>query len=707
MGNATGAPFRVMIAAGQYRMTNSINGYPPGWPTPPVSALKEPTQPCALIAYGGRVEHSTMKDIASFPVSKDGTHTNCYVIAGCEGARRVFNRLTTDVYGNFTELTGAADLASCNSTPNSWVQSGSSLYIHRSDGVAPTFGNTLTLQNTYTASFLTCTTDLYIEGIDFYGGNAGGLHLDPLSTRNVALVDCSFKFAGTSTVAISGLRVRRVSGLVLVDRCEAEANTSDGFNFHGDGGVTYVLTTQCRAIDNGRNGTSSCNAWTTHDDVVAADVGGDYGPGTDGAVVHAIETTKTWMLGTRAWRSAISGTSANSAFKVSNTGIMWLEHCQAYAESGSMPALYIQSAAAVMTNLSSQIFTGIVTQEGGTTYVTGTSEHPLTYPRNVLYAVANPTTGDDVLDGYLIGSRWFNIATSDAFVAASTSAGAAVWRPMPRNADVQIFTSSGTWTKPAWAVTGTEASTVILVGAGGGGGGGGRYGAGVATFGGGGGGSGGLTVATVATVDLAGTVTVTIGAAGAAGVSAGSDSSAGGAGGTGGTTTFGSWRAVGGGGGAQGTSSTGAGGSAGTGGLGGGAGGAGGGSSGTGVASTGSIGVMAGGGGGGGGITTGDAAQNGGAGGTPGSIASYGGAAGVAGGAAPSSGTTGLLGWIPLSGGGGGGGGGGASSGAGVAGAAGSGYGAGGGGGGGSRNGNASGAGGAGGAGYCVVITRR
>ena len=89
---------------------------------------------------------------------------------------------------------------------------------------------------------------------------------------------------------------------------------------------------------------------------------------------------------------------------------------------------------------------------------------------------------------------------------------------------VQVFTASGTWTKPA----GITAVIVELVG--GGGGGGGNTTANTASNGGGG---GGYSRKRILSAALGATETVTIGAAGAAGLATGGD------GGTGGTTLFG------------------------------------------------------------------------------------------------------------------------------------------------------------------------
>lgn len=134
-------------------------------------------------------------------------------------------------------------------------------------------------------------------------------------------------------------------------------------------------------------------------------------------------------------------------------------------------------------------------------------------------------------------------------------------------ADVQVFTASGTWTRPAGAIF----TVVEVQGGGGGGGGAASTGAGAASCGGGGGGGefarGAFSAATTGTSQA-----VTVGPGGTTGPAGGTGT---GQAGTGGTSSFGALvTAIGGAGGDGGSSSTtnfagGVGGLGGTGGTGG------------------------------------------------------------------------------------------------------------------------------------------
>lgn len=263
---------------------------------------------------------------------------------------------------------------------------------------------------------------------------------------------------------------------------------------------------------------------------------------------------------------------------------------------------------------------------------------------------------------------------------------------------VDVYTASTTWTRPAWART----VTVTAIAAGGGGGSGRRGAAGTARIGGLGGAGGMFATHEFRASDLGATESVTVGAGGPGGAGQTTDDTNGNDGGAGGNSSFGSWLlSRGGPGGIGGGTSNSANYAKGFGAPA---------FSGNGCANTVTADQPARGGGGGGnagGVTSGNVAGNG--------------AAGISGSAAYAPGTTGGSGGTPGSpaagagsavtagqpfGGAGGGGGAGQSSAAGGAGGAGGKYGGGGGAGGGSVNGFASGVGGAGADGIVVVVSK-
>lgn len=72
--------------------------------------------------------------------------------------------------------------------------------------------------------------------------------------------------------------------------------------------------------------------------------------------------------------------------------------------------------------------------------------------KNNYAATAAPTTGDDLNDGYAIGSRWIDITNDRAYVAVDVTVGAAVWKEMSFPSSVaQNFGLTGILT-----VTGSE-----------------------------------------------------------------------------------------------------------------------------------------------------------------------------------------------------------------------------------------------------------
>lgn len=367
--------------------------------------------------------------------------------------------------------------------------------------------------------------------------------------------------------------------------------------------------------------------------------------------------------------------------------------------SGSLPFILTRSSdynQAVEINIDDIVPIMLGTQLANTFWlqkstVTAVGTSPITFASSTLGGILPIAKG---------GTGATDAATARTNLSAATFA------------DVQIFTSNQTWTKP----TGAKFVNIQLLGGGGGGGSGRKDStSGVNTYGGGGGGGGSWININVPASVLAATESVVVGAGGAGASAVSTDVTSGSAGTDGGTTSFtinastaNSIKAFGGIGGGGGSTTTGAGGAgivnANSGSSGGAPSGA---AYGNPVAAT-NIAQFGGpGGSGGGGVGTTNAASNGGYGGRSNTWDKVGGAQGLADSGANAGGgnnypvaSTGVL----LTGTGGGGGGGGVSV-VGGSGGLGGFPAAGGGGGGGTRSGATSGAGGNGGAGVAIITT--
>jgi hypothetical protein len=309
-GNATGAPYRVIVKAGQYSgAAFTSNG------------TVEPTRPCAIIGWGGPVRYRAGNWTQTWTLDQGTTYR-----ATVTTVMRVFRSDLPTPEGLMTELTLAADLAVCRATVGTWFKAaGDVLYVNI--GKVPKVTDIVPMRAFHGARFMTHVNDLYLENIHCEGGISGALHCDAISTRTIVGVNCSFRYSSPSTTApvpLDAVQIRRVNGLVAFFDSDASSGARDGWNFHDDANpVMRVLLVNCTSFRNGALSATSCNAFATHDAVVATVIGGRFGLSRNGTEVHTIENTRTWMLGSVVTARDIDGTS--TAYKVSNAAMLWLE----------------------------------------------------------------------------------------------------------------------------------------------------------------------------------------------------------------------------------------------------------------------------------------------------------------------------------------------------------------------------------------------
>ena len=323
IGNATGKSYRILVKAGTYDMYEGISA--PASTSAGGSgglANARTTQPCSIIAYGGRVTHSC------HATQTWSLYSGTTYQATSSSTGWVINLSSNDVDGVAgVPLTYASSIANCVATAGSWHESGGVTYVNRLDGAAVTNANTRILGWLNNAVFDSTTKDLYIENFDFMGGRYAALDcgdLTTMGTANTVVKNCTMKFAGKPTLEAPAFTVNRRSGFHLLIGCTARRGSTDGFNFHSNLGTCVSMTYNCVATNNGYYSGTSCNAHTGHEDCLGIDINGTY-TGGNGGTFHWVQTSKVWVF-----NSNISGSTQSpnpEEAKCSNTTKMWLENC--------------------------------------------------------------------------------------------------------------------------------------------------------------------------------------------------------------------------------------------------------------------------------------------------------------------------------------------------------------------------------------------
>lgn len=347
-GNATGAPYRVIVKAGQYEESAFTR-----------NGNDEPNQPVAILGWGGPVRYRTG------PFSVNWSDAGGSYSAPVSAVKRVFRTDVLSSDGYFTELVAAPDLVSYQATLGTWFLDGGT--VHVNIGNQPTSEGIALIRGFHGARFMTHAADMYLENIHCEGGSTGALHLDPTSTRNIIGVNCSFRYSAPSnpSAPLDAVRVRRTNGLVAFFDCDASIGAKDGWSFHEDGTVgMHVLLQNCTGVRNGIDPATSCNGFTAHDGIRSIVLGGTFGHSRNGTEVHCIQSTQSWLVGVLAMARDIDGTSV--AFKCSNQASMWLQNTQADAAGSTLNYAIEANAGDVFTRAHVDIAGTYATSVGGT-----------------------------------------------------------------------------------------------------------------------------------------------------------------------------------------------------------------------------------------------------------------------------------------------------------------------------------------------------
>lgn len=230
---------------------------------------------------------------------------------------------------NKQSLKKVNSISEVDSTDSSWYTDNTKVYVNcgfvPDELIAPILkGSSIQFNN--------ILTDLYIENVNFIGGN-NVLQIDLVQNNNLYLKNVSLSFGN---YLYNGLTVTGGKN-VIVQNCQAYNNGYDGFNYHvgKDQSLPLITEINCMAFENGSDkGTSgfkSNNGTTTHDGITSIRVNGVYARNDGGNVADVNEGTKSWNIGCSAFESY-----QGKDFQTASGSDMWLENCIAYGSENSI-----------------------------------------------------------------------------------------------------------------------------------------------------------------------------------------------------------------------------------------------------------------------------------------------------------------------------------------------------------------------------------
>lgn len=231
-----------------------------------------------------------------------------------------------DVPSMFDRLGQRLSVAEVGATASSWFHDGTILYVRLADNRAPDILLVKVVAVANCRAGGTDNTTVFLEGIDFVGGN-GVVNFSVANAAHTGRLYAKHCSAQGARPASNGFMVTGLITTRLVN-CGAYNNGVDGFNYHGFSlpGTTSspdFIEVGCVARGNGTVAGTSDNASTSHENTRGIRIGCTYINSGDRALID-INTTKTWNAGCFIGK-ALNGVDASVVSQ--DTAEMWFDGC--------------------------------------------------------------------------------------------------------------------------------------------------------------------------------------------------------------------------------------------------------------------------------------------------------------------------------------------------------------------------------------------
>lgn len=224
-----------------------------------------------------------------------------------------------DGYGAYRKITQCLTLDECKATPDSWYQSGSTVYIHTNTGSAPDSRYIPCLSLSACRFNITGNVFLRLRNFEIYTS-------DPCVFRNLStnydnrlILEHISIYNSRSDTLGNGFAIENIKYCILKN-CKTAYNRRDGFNYHyadmpsSDIQASYVYEENCESYENGLNDTNSNNnASTMHEGGHIVRVNGIYQT-SKGPVIADVDSSTTYMSHCKVYQ----GYQGNYSFNFQN-----------------------------------------------------------------------------------------------------------------------------------------------------------------------------------------------------------------------------------------------------------------------------------------------------------------------------------------------------------------------------------------------------